>query len=563
MFNKYSSNKKNNGEPQRLGDKLLDMGIIDEKCLRLALRKQEKEGGKIGDALVDLGLVEQEIITKILASEAAAGFIKIDEHEINPEAMAAIPSELARKLKVMPFDKKGDVVFIACEDPLDPKPMDTIWQKLKIRAKPYGAALRDIETAIDKYYGSTETIDEIVDIILEGRIEDKQLEAPVVRLVDKIVLYAIQNTATDIHIEPEEKTVAIRARIDGELTDITILPKAILQTLVSRVKILASLDVSEKRLPQDGSYSFKMGKNHIEIRVSTMPTIYGEKAVMRILDKETVKLSLDGIALPEHIEKEAETKLHLNDPYGMILVTGPTGSGKTTTLYSMLNAIKSSEKAIYTIEDPVEYKIKGIQQIQVNEEIGLGFDTVLRGLLRLDPDIIMVGEIRDQVTANLAIHAALTGHLVLSTLHTNNSIETIHRLIDMDVDPFLIPASLHGVMAQRLVRKLCPHCKKEIDPKIAQSVVRREGLPLNREWRFWQGEGCSKCYNGFKGRIAIFEWLDISHYFHEAITRRASMQELRKIAEESGFISMREDGLTKAAAGLTTIEEVMRATKYA
>ncbi|RMG54011.1 MAG: type II/IV secretion system protein, partial [Gammaproteobacteria bacterium] len=329
------------------------------------------------------------------------------------------------------------------------------------------------------------------------------------------------------------------------------------------VKILAKLDLSERRLPQDGSFTARIGHRQVEIRVSTLPTIYGEKSVLRILDRSSIEMSLAGIELPFAMREEPERKLHLHDPYGMVLVTGPTGSGKTTTLYSMLNAVKSDEKAIFTIEDPVEYRIKGLQQVSVKEEIGFSFSNVLRSILRQDPDIIMVGEIRDGATASLAVQAALTGHLVLSTLHTNNAIETVFRLIEMGIEPYLIPPALHGVLAQRLVRRLCPHCRKPMPAPFARSVVEAHGMDADRDWTFWQPEGCRNCINGFSGRIAIFEWLDLDDRFHDVISHQTTLADLEEVAAESGYRPMLMDGLEKAAAGLTTVNEVLRVTRHA
>jgi len=548
---------------KRLGDRLIEVGLIDENCLKLALRKQKREGIKLGEALVELGFIEEDAITNILASDIDAEFVNILDVDIDPEAVEAIPVELAKRLHIMPFAKDGDRINIASDDPMDTKPLDIIWRKVRLRARPFISSLRDIDTAIDKHYGSSETIEDIVDQIIMGNIDDKQLDAPVVRLVDKILNHAIRNTATDIHLEPEEKTLGVRMRVDGELREVTLLPKALLPTMVSRIKILSKLDVSEKRIPQDGSCTVKMGKHNVEIRVSTMPTIYGEKTVLRILDRGAVDMSLTGIELPAYLHEDTERKLHLTDPYGMILVTGPTGSGKTTSLYSMLNAVKSSAKAIYTIEDPVEYRIKGLQQIPAHDEIGFGFNKILRAILRQDPDIIMVGEIRDGETARLAIQAALTGHLVLSTLHTNNAVETIHRLADMGIEPFLIPAALHGVLAQRLVRRICPHCKEEISPSIVDEIVRDQNLDPHKEWHFWQGRGCKKCSNGFSGRVPIFEWLDIDQSYHEAISQKMGTNVIKEIADGNGFESMRDDGFNKASRGITAVSEILRVTKNA
>ncbi len=547
----------------RLGDRLIKLGLIDEECLKLALRKQKKDGILLGEALVELGFIDEDVVTKVLASDIDIDFVDLRNLDVDPEAIAKVPLAIARKYHVLPYAVDDSTIYVAIDDPLNLVPLDIIWKQTGLRVQPAVAPLADIEAAIERHYSSVETIDDIIDEIIEGKIDEQQLEAPVVRLLDKVIAHAVRHHATDVHIEPAEKTLGIRMRVDGLLQDVCLLPVNVLAPLTSRVKILAKLDLSERRLPQDGSFATRIGHRQVEVRVSTLPTIYGEKSVLRILDRSSVEMTLAGIELPYAMREHPEQRLHLNDPYGMVLVTGPTGSGKTTTLYSMLNAVKSDEKAIFTIEDPVEYRIKGLQQVSVREEIGFTFSNVLRSILRQDPDIIMVGEIRDTDTASLAVQAALTGHLVLSTLHTNNAIETVFRLIEMGVEPYLIPPSLHGVLAQRLVRRLCPHCRKPMPEPFVRSVVEAHGLDPDREWVFWQPVGCRNCVNGYAGRIAIFEWLDLDERFHEVIHHRTTLAELEHAALEAGYRPMVFDGLEKAAEGLTTVNEVLRVTRHA
>ncbi len=557
------SNAVQNLKRMRLGDRLIKLGLIDEECLKLALRKQRKDGTLLGEALVELGFIDEDIVTKVLASDIDIDFVEVSKLDVDPEAIAKVPLAIARQYHVLPYAVDDSTIYVAIDDPLNLVPLDIIWKRTGLRVQPAVASLSEIEAAIERHYAAVETIDDIIDQIIEGSIDEQQLEAPVVRLLDKVIAHAVRHHATDVHIEPAEKTLGIRMRVDGLLQDVCLLPVNVLAPMTSRVKILAKLDLSERRLPQDGSFTARIGHRQVEIRVSTLPTIYGEKSVLRILDRSSIEMSLAGIELPFAMREEPERKLHLHDPYGMVLVTGPTGSGKTTTLYSMLNAVKSDEKAIFTIEDPVEYRIKGLQQVSVKEEIGFSFSNVLRSILRQDPDIIMVGEIRDGATASLAVQAALTGHLVLSTLHTNNAIETVFRLIEMGIEPYLIPPALHGVLAQRLVRRLCPHCRKPMPAPFARSVVEAHGLDEDRDWSFWQPEGCRNCINGFSGRIAIFEWLDLDDRFHDVISHQTTLADLEEVAAESGYRPMLMDGLEKAAAGLTTVNEVLRVTRHA
>ncbi|MDX8402152.1 MAG: GspE/PulE family protein [Mariprofundaceae bacterium] len=558
------SPKAGQGRPRlRLGERLIQLGLIDEECLKLALRKQRKDGGLLGEALVALGFIDEEVLVKVLATDVDAEFVNILDVDVDPEALAKVPVAFARRWRLMPYAIESGQLRVAVDDPLNVTPLDMLWKQTGMRILPAVAPLRDIETAIERYYGDVETLDEIIDQIIAGTVDEAQLEAPVVRLLDKVITHAVRHQATDIHIEPAERTLGIRMRVDGLLSDVCLLPANVLAPLVSRVKILSDLDLSERRLPQDGSFTFEMGRRRVELRVSTMPTIHGEKVVLRILDRGSVEMTLEGIELPQWMRDDPMRRLHLNDPYGMILVTGPTGSGKTTTLYSMLHALQSAEKAIYTVEDPVEYRIKGLQQVTVREEIGFTFSNILRSMLRQDPDVIMVGEIRDPDTAALAVQASLTGHIVLSTLHTNNAIETIFRLIEMGVDPYLIPPSLHGVIAQRLVRRLCRHCREPLPESFSRSVVEAHGLDPDREWRFWKSVGCEHCIHGYSGRLAIFEWLDLDERFHDVVTRDMTLAQLERTAREAGYRPMLYDGMEKAANGETTVAEVLRVTRHA
>ncbi|MBI4715940.1 MAG: type II/IV secretion system protein, partial [Nitrospirae bacterium] len=460
-------------------------------------------------------------------------------------------------------------VTVAMVDPLNIFALDDLQRMTGLEALTVVSTEQDVVRAIDRYYGVTASMEEVVRehglrtasereeipaVGLETAVED----TPVVRLVNMVIHQAVRAGASDIHVEPDPDVLRVRYRVDGILREVMAPPKTLHPGVVSRIKIMSNLDISEKRVPQDGRVQLKVGEKEIDLRVSTLPTIFGEKVVMRILDKSGILLGLEEMALaPEVLGR---VRKYIRRPHGLILVTGPTGSGKTTTLYAALNEINSPEKNLVTIEDPVEYQIKGINQIPVNTAVGVTFASGLRSILRQDPDVVMVGEIRDAETATIAIQAALTGHLVFSTLHTNDAPGAVARLVDMGVEPFLAASSLMMVLAQRLVRKVCPRCRKPLDPD--PDLLRELGITRTPEMTFVEGEGCQDCRGlGYSGRIGVYELLEVDETIRKLIVGRVSSGEIRSAALKSGFIPLREDGFRKASRGMTTLEEVLRVAR--
>ncbi len=513
-------------------------------------------------------LVEQEGIDKIDLSEV--GFI-------DPDILNRIPEDVAFKHRVIPFSSTSDSICIATANPFDIYAQEAV--RLTTNSKPvlFYTPEAQIEEYLRKFYLQEYTDDEFedfsdgfeIDVEIEEEEKEEELNieilknqakhAPAIRFVNNILLKAIQERASDIHFEPQENNLKVRFRIDGVLREVTATPKKLMPGIISRIKIISSLDIAERRLPQDGRCKIKIFGRGVDIRISTLPTVFGEKVVLRILDKEGHSLNINDIGLEEDL-KDKFTQA-LNEPHGIILVTGPTGSGKTTTLYSALNQINSEGKNIVTIEDPVEYQLKGINQMQTKTEIGLTFAAGLRTILRQDPDIIMIGEIRDLEAAEIAMRAAMTGHLVFSTLHTNNSIATILRLIDMGVDKFLICSSILAVMAQRLVRRICFHCTEEYTPEdINLDRVKKE-QHLFENVTFLRGKGCTHCgETGYWGRLAIFEILPLNNTIRNVILKDGSYDEIKEVGLEYGMELLLNNGLKKVSDGLTTIEEVMRVT---
>ncbi len=569
----------------KLGDMLLKVGMISEKQLQEALEGQKKNGGKIGYNLVKLGFVKEEDITQLLSEQYGVPSINLRHFEIDESVIQLIPSEVAQKYLVIPVNRTGATLTIAMADPTNVFAMDDIKFMTGYNVEPVVASEVALREAIDQYYGSSHALelkkvmDEMAETseqspeALEVLEEDEELdvhrleaateEAPVVKLVNIILTDSIKKSASDIHIEPYEKDFRVRFRIDGVLYEIMHPPLKLKDAILSRLKIMAKLDISEKRLPQDGRIKVKMklqGKQkEMDYRVSVLPTLFGEKIVLRLLDKEN--LVLDMTRLGFEAESLGKFERQILKPYGMVLVTGPTGSGKTNTLYSSIARVNTPETNNITAEDPVEFNLHGINQVQMKEQIGLNFATALRAFLRQDPNIILVGEIRDFETAEIAVKAALTGHLVLSTLHTNDAPSTINRLMNMGIEPFLVATSVNLICAQRLVRRICKECKEEIHmPAQALADV---GFPIDEAPRvkLWKGKGCGNCNNtGYRGRVGLFEVMEITDEVRELILSGASAMELKRKAIEEGMISLRLSGLQKLREGLTTVEEVVRET---
>lgn len=556
-----------------LGQYLVKKGVITEGQLLNALKLQKSEGIRIGAALIKLGYITEDQLVYALSDIYGYPLISLSQTEIDINAFKLIPEEVIKKYKIVPFAKTGNTIKVAiCE------PLNTVVDYIKFlltgfNLKIYLTKDSEILKVIDKFISiggntqTTETVAELVESALidaipsesiEAKEDTVKVEAPIIKLANKIIIDALKMRASDIHIEPYEKGVNVRYRIDGVLHNSLNLPIQIKSSLITRFKIMAHLDISERRLPQDGRIKLKISGKEVDFRVSTLPVIYGEKIVLRVLEKSSLQLDLTKLGF-EDISLKFFSEA-LEKPYGMILVTGPTGSGKTTTLYSALMKLNKPGVNIMTVEDPVEYSFPGINQVQIKEDIGLTFASALRAFLRQDPDIIMVGEIRDFETAEIAVKAALTGHLVLSTLHTNDAASTITRLINMGIEPFLISSSLILIIAQRLVRKLCPHCKKE--EKYSKEHLIKIGFPEDMEQiKIYSPQGCSECNNtGYSGRIALYEVMPIKDEIKELILTGAPAIEIKKEAVKLGMITLRQSGINKILQGITSVDEVIRIT---
>jgi len=556
-----------------LGEMLVVDNVITREQFEDALKKQEESGSSLGSILVDMNYATEWELAAALGKQLNVPFITLSHYEIDPDILKSIPEEIVKKYKIVPVDKTGKTLTVALADPSNVYLLDELKLVTKCNILPVISFESDIEEAIHKYYGSDNNMDEMIKEITqqdleiirssdEGSEEELDLEtspndAPVIQLVNLVVEEALKMRASDIHIEPYEKTLRVRYRIDGALREMSTPPKKMQNAIISRIKILSQLNIAERRLPQDGRFKIRKDNRNIDFRVSIIPTVFGEKVVMRILDQGALMLDLTDLGFDESELKIFEK--YIRRPYGMVLITGPTGSGKSTTLYSALSTINDPKKNINTIEDPVEYQLKGINQVQVKPEIGLNFADGLRSFLRQDPDIIMVGEIRDLETAEIAIRAALTGHLVLSTLHTNDAPSTINRLANMGIESYLVTASLLMVVAQRLVRKICDRCKEEFKP--TDEMLQSFSLTGDKKYKFYRGRGCDRCSgSGYRGRIAIYEVMDITDDLRALILRGASNVEIKKYAVEHNMRTLRMSGIQKVIQGITTFDEILTIT---
>ena len=561
---------------RRLGDLLVAEQLITPEQLQHALSEQKSSNEKLGSILVRLGLLNEDQLIGFLSRQYGIPSITLSQLDIDPDVLKLVSTPIARKYEVLPIRRIGNTLTLAMADPTNVFALDDIAFMTNLNVIPVVASQGAIRKAIDRNYDTsssaiTEVIKdlegetfEVVDEVDETQVDVFELkeaveEAPVVRLVSLILGDAIRRGASDIHMEPFEKVFRIRFRIDGVLQEIMTPPKRLEPAILSRVKIMASLDIAERRLPQDGRIKLRFHSREIDLRVSTLPTIYGEKIVMRLLDKEALTLDLGMLGFDPW--SLTEFKRAITSPHGMVLVTGPTGSGKTTTLYSAISTVNSPDINIMTAEDPVEYNLKGINQVQVKEEIGRTFAGVLRSFLRQDPDVLLVGEVRDLETAQIAIRAALTGHLVFSTLHTNDAPSTIARLSDMGIPPFLVSASVILIVAQRLIRKVCQDCKESylVDPEALaiHGYVPEGPDPVT----CYKGKGCQACnYTGMRGRMAIYEVMPATPEIKDLILRGAPTSEIKSMAVAQGMKTLRQAGLQKVLEGTTTLEETLRVT---
>jgi len=549
--------------PKKIGDILIERGLLTQEQLKEALAEQKMNPtSKIGEILVKRGFVNREEVERSLAIQRGISTFNLSGYIIEPDVVKLIPEEFARKYKLMPVFVIENTLTIAMNDPTNVYIIDEIQRLTKLNVEPVLADDLEIRKAQEQYYGPTGSLQEIVASIDKDKLADAEKlgeEAPVIKIVNYLIMQAVQTKASDIHVEPEEKALSIRYRIDGMLHRQQSLPRDLAPAVTSRFKIMAGLDIAEKRLPQDGRIMMKVGNKDIDFRVSTCPTIHGENIVLRILDKTGLVLGLESLGFPP--KTFVTFKEMIAAPYGIILVTGPTGSGKTTTLYSALQLLNKEDVNIMTVEDPVEYQFPGMRQVHVNPLAGLTFASALRSFLRQDPDIIMVGEIRDLETAEIAVQAALTGHLVFSTLHTNDSPSAFTRLMNMGVEPFLISSSLLGVLAQRLLRKVCEKCKEVYVP--SDQLLKDLGLEdkIGKNIKFSKGKGCKVCsQSGYKGRTGIYELLKVTPEIQEEVLKKVSADEIRAIAVQQAMTTLRQSALEKLLLGVTSPEEVIRVT---
>lgn len=557
----------------RLGERLVESGLITKAQLEEALREQKRSGGLLGSNLIRLGYIREEDLLQFLSQQFGFPSIDISRVEIPPEILKLIPVDVVQKHKVLPVSRAGSTLVVAMADPTNYMVIDDLKFLTGYNIDVVVAEEGALKKALDKFYDQSASLAEVMsnleDLELEvvggeeelniEELEKATSEAPVVKLVNLILTEAIKRGASDIHIEPYERKFRVRYRIDGVLYEIMSPPLKLKNAIISRIKIMSSLDIAERRLPQDGRIKLKALGKEMDFRVSVLPTLFGEKIVLRLLDKSALQLDMTKLGFEE--QALAHFREAIYRPYGMVLVTGPTGSGKTTTLYSALSELNQTTHNISTAEDPVEYNLPGINQVQMHEEIGLNFASALRAFLRQDPDIIMVGEIRDFETAEIAIKAALTGHLVLSTLHTNDAPSTIHRLLNMGVEPFLVSSSVNLILAQRLVRKICSDCRQEEDLPVQALVELGMSREDARNTVLYRGRGCERCSGtGYKGRIALYEVMPVRDEMREAILEGASVAELKRIGRKAGMKTLRESGLQKIREGVTTVEEVARVT---
>ena len=552
---------------KQLGQILIEQGLITSAQLEQALEEHRKTPKSLGRVLIDLQLIKEADLVRALAEQVGLEFVDLADYHIDPSSTMLLPDALARRYRAIPIGERDGKLLVAMSDPANVYALDDIRTITNRDVQPVVATAADVEQAIQKFAGMDGQVEALASQASEQlETDDEQLEAaleeaPIVKLVQAIMTQAVGDRASDVHIEPTERDVRVRFRVDGVLHDVMHSPKNIQGGLISRLKVMADLNIAEKRVPQDGRISMRVGGRTLDLRVATLPTVYGEKIVIRVLDKSQALLRLEDLGFSDDAYKRFSASF--SKPYGAILVTGPTGSGKSTTMYATLNILNEEDRNIITVEDPVEYRLDGVNQMQVNPKAGLTFASALRSILRADPDIVLIGEIRDKETATIAIEAALTGHLVLSSLHTNDAASAISRLVEMEVETFLVASAIDCVVAQRLFRVLCERCKEAYKPEHAELLA--AGYP---EWlipeieTLYRPTGCSACSNtGYRGRAGLYEVMPMTEEIQRLTVDRASADELRKTAIEQGMMTLRDDGLEKARMGRTSIGEIARVVK--
>jgi type IV pilus assembly protein PilB len=553
---------------KQLGQILIELGFITPEQLETALEEHRKTPKSLGRVLIDLGMIKEADLVRALAEQVGLEFVDLNEFPIDATATVLLPEALSRRYRAIPIGERDGRLLVAMSDPANVYALDDIRTITGRDVQPVVATANDVEEAIQKFSGMDSQVEAMASIAAEAvdettaELEEALEDAPIVKLVNAIMTQAVGDRASDVHLEPAEFNVRIRFRVDGVLHEpMPPAPKNIQGGLISRLKVMADLNIAERRVPQDGRISMKVGGRALDLRVATLPTVHGEKVVIRVLDKSNALLRLEDLGFLENAyDRFSES---FRKPYGAILVTGPTGSGKSTTMYSTLNILNEESKNIITVEDPVEYRLAGVNQMQVNPKAGLTFASALRSILRADPDIVLIGEIRDKETATIAIEAALTGHLVLSSLHTNDAPSAISRLVEMDVETFLVASAIDAVVAQRLARKLCERCNVPYKPE--QAELQAAGFP---EW-LWpeipelrKSQGCPACANtGYRGRIGLYEVMQMSEEIERLTVERASADAIRTVAVQQGMMTLRDDGLEKARMGITTLDEVARVVK--
>jgi len=549
-----------------LADVLLEEGLITEQQLEMAQVEQEQKGRSLGRVLIELGMVKETDLVAALARQVGLDFVDLGEHQIDPSAASLISDQVARRYRALPIGFDDSRLVVAMSDPSNVFALDDIRTITGLEVKPVVATAADIDTAIRKYGAfeqsaedmATEAASQADDSTDLAQVEAAIEDAPIVKLVNLLITQAVADRASDIHIEPAERDIRIRYRIDGVLHEVMRSPKNIQAGLISRLKVMAEINIAERRIPQDGRIGLVVGGKAIDLRLATLPTVFGEKIVIRILDKTSVLLKLEDLGFADESYKQYEGGFR--KPYGTVLVTGPTGSGKSTTLYATLNIINSVDKNIITVEDPVEYRLPGVNQMQVNSKAGLTFSSALRSILRADPDVVLIGEVRDRETALIAMEAALTGHLVLSTLHTNDAPSAITRLIEMEVEPYLVASSLDCVVAQRLARRLCDHCKEAYKPSREELEQAKFPEHVRKEIKeLFRPVGCTRCgRTGFRGRMGLYEVMTVTEEIERLTAEGKSSDDIKRLAIEQGMITLREDGLERARQGMTSVEEIFR-----
>ncbi|HWB65326.1 MAG TPA: ATPase, T2SS/T4P/T4SS family [Mycobacteriales bacterium] len=549
---------------RQLGDILLEGGLVDERQLFDAYDEQQREGRSLGRVLVDRGVLSETQLVAAIAEQVGLPFVDLADITVEPSVLETVPATVCRRYNLLPIAYDGDRLVVAMSDPANVIAIDDIRSLSGLDVRPVMAAKSDVTFAINRFYRADSDLDDLT-MALDRQVDEEDIsslrevveDAPIVKFVNLLISQAINDRASDIHVEPTETDLRVRFRIDGVLHDIMRAPRNIRSGIISRLKVMADINIAEHRVPQDGRLSVSVAGKKVDLRVATLPTVWGEKVVMRVLDNSTAMLKFADLGFSDaNYERYAAS---FTKPYGMILVTGPTGSGKSTTLYATLNVISRPEINVITVEDPVEYRIDGISQIQTNPKAGLTFASALRSILRADPDVVLIGEVRDHETAQIAVEASLTGHLVLTTLHTNDAPSALTRLVEMGIEPFLVGSALDAVLAQRLARRLCDRCKQSYQPDAEALAAAGMAWAGNKPPKLYRAVGCPACAKtGYRGRIALHEVMTVTEELERMTVDRAQAIDIARVAAEQGMRSLRSDGFEKVLAGTTSLEEILR-----